>query len=125
MTASKPLLVLAGSVSVVLGVLGVFLPLLPTTPFFLLAAICYARSSPRLHYRLLTNRLFGSYIRNYCERKGVPLRVKIAALALLVLTITYSAIFIVDILFVRILLFGVMIGVSIHLVRLPVLRSKR
>jgi len=108
-------LIIAGTFFVGLGVLGIFLPLLPTTPFFLLAAVCYARSSKRLYHWLLNNKWFGKYIKNYRERKEIPLKVKIFSISLLWLTIMFSNIFIVDNLFVRIILFLIATGVTIHI----------
>ena len=88
--AKKALLVAAGSVSLALAVLGVFLPLLPTTPFLLLASACYVRSSERLHGWLMGNRLLGGYIRNFKERRGVPLRAKVVTVVILWLPLIYS-----------------------------------
>jgi len=88
--AKKALLVAAGSVCLALAVLGVFLPLLPTTPFLLLASACYVRSSERLHGWLMGNRLLGGYIRNFKERRGVPLRAKVTTVVLLWLPLLYS-----------------------------------
>lgn len=112
---NKWLLVIAGTIFVGLGVLGIFLPILPTTPFLLVAAACYVRSSKRLYIWLLTNRLFGSYIRNYREGHGIPLKMKIFTIILLWATISCSAICFVNILWVRILLFLIAIGVTTHL----------
>lgn len=89
-SAKKALLVAAGSICIVLAVLGVFLPLLPTTPFLLLASACYVRSSERLHGWLMGNRLLGGYIRNFKERRGIPLRAKVTTVALLWLPLLYS-----------------------------------
>ena len=89
-SAKKALLVAAGSLCIVLAVLGVFLPLLPTTPFLLLASACYVRSSERLHGWLMGNRLLGGYIRNFQERRGVPFRAKVATVVLLWLPLLYS-----------------------------------
>lgn len=111
----KGLLIIAGMVLVGLGILGIFLPLLPTTPFLLLAAVCYAKSSRRFYNWLLGNKWFGKYIKNYREGKGIPLKIKIFSISLLWLTILFSAIFIVNILFVRIILIMIAIGVSIHI----------
>jgi hypothetical protein len=88
--AKKALLVAAGSLCIVLAVLGVFLPLLPTTPFLLLASACYVRSSERLHGWLMGNRLLGGYIRNFKERRGVPLRAKVTTVVILWLPLLYS-----------------------------------
>ena len=112
------LLVICGTLSLFLGAVGIFFPVLPTTPFLLLSAACYARSSVRLHSWLLNNRIFGSYIRDYQEGRGVSLRHKIAALVLLWLSIGYAAGFAVSRTWLRILLLGIAAGVTIHLCKL-------
>lgn len=89
-SAKKALLVAAGSICIVLAVLGVFLPLLPTTPFLLLASACYVRSSERLHGWLMGNRLLGGYIRGFKERRGITIRAKVTTVALLWLPLLYS-----------------------------------
>jgi uncharacterized membrane protein YbaN (DUF454 family) len=106
--AKKALLVAAGSVSLALAVLGVFLPLLPTTPFLLLASACYVRSSERLHGWLMANRLLGGYIRNFKERRGVPVRAKLTTVAFLWLPLLYS-VYRLDLLWLEVLL--VLMGV--------------
>ena len=88
--AKKAILVTAGSLCIGLAVLGLFLPLLPTTPFLLLASACYVRSSERLHGWLMGNRLLGGYIRNFKERRGLPLRAKVTTVVLLWLPLLYS-----------------------------------
>lgn len=100
-----------------LGVLGMFLPLLPTTPFLLLAAACYARSSQRFHTWLLTNRLCGEYIRNYHQANGIPLKQLAVILTTLWLTIGATAIFFATAWWARLILLCVAVGVTIHLVR--------
>lgn len=115
-------LIIAGTLFVGLGVLGIFLPLLPTAPFFLLAAACYVRSSKRLYHWLLNNKWFGKYMKNYRERKEIPLKVKIFSISLLWLTIMFSIIFIVDNLFVRIILFLIAIGVTIHILSIRTMK---
>ncbi|MDW7657357.1 MAG: YbaN family protein [Bacillota bacterium] len=112
--AVRLLIALAGSVALALGIIGIFVPVLPTTPFLLLAAACYLRSSRRLYAWLLNHRLFGRTIRNYLRHKSVDRRTKILALFLLWLSLTVSAILVPSTL-VRILLPLVGIGVSIHL----------
>jgi hypothetical protein len=112
----------AGTLFLALGVVGAFLPLLPTTPFLLLSAACYARGSRRFYGWLMGHRVLGEYIRNYREGKGLPLRTKVVALTLLWLTITSSALFVVESLPVRIVLFLVAVGVTAHLLYLPTLR---
>jgi uncharacterized protein len=115
----------AGSVSLALGVLGIPLPLLPTTPFLLLSAWCYARSSQRFYCWLLNHRLFGEYIRDYREKGGVQKKVKITAIALLWVTISISATFAVGLWWVRLLLLGIAIGVSIHILSLKTVKKDR
>lgn len=118
------ILVISGTFFLCLGVVGIFLPLLPTTPFLLLSASLYAISSKRLHRWLLNNKLFGNYIKNYKEGKGIPLKVKVLSLSFLWITILYSIFCVVKILFVRIILLLIAIGVSIHIVSLKTLKKK-
>jgi len=115
----RTLFVITGTIFLGLGSIGIILPVLPTTPFLLLSAACYYRSSERLHQWMINNRWFGNYIRNYKEGKGIPLKTKVLVLSLLWISITYSAIFIITILFVQIVLFIIAIGVSAHIIRLP------
>ena len=89
----RVVLIITGTFFVGLGILGIFLPLLPTTPFLLLAAACYARSSKRFYNWLLNNKWFGNYIKNYRDGKGVPLKVMVLSISLLWITIIFSAVF--------------------------------
>ena len=118
-------LIACGTLSVALGVLGVFLPLLPTTPFLLLAAACYARSSERWYDWLLGNRWCGPYIRNYREGKGISLRRTAVAIALLWLTIGYTAFVAVSQWWLRLLLLAIAGGVTVHLLRHRRARDRR
>ena len=79
----KPFYNVAGAIAVLLGILGIFLPLLPTTPFLLLASWCFARGSDRLHGWLLSHRVFGEYLRNFEAGRGIPLKAKIVATVML------------------------------------------
>jgi hypothetical protein len=108
-----------------LGAAGVFLPILPTTPFLLLSAACYYKGSERMHRWLLNNKLFGSYIRNYNEGKGISQTGKIFTLFLLWITIGYSALFMVSSYVVQIVLFAVAIVVTVHVVTLPTFRKSQ
>jgi uncharacterized membrane protein YbaN (DUF454 family) len=109
------LLTLVGTISLGLGILGIFLPLLPTTPFLLLAAACYSRSSRRFSNWLSGNRLFGKFIKDYQEGKGIPLKLKIFSILLLWITIGCSAAFAVQMLAVRAILVVIAFGVTIHI----------
>lgn len=118
------LLTICGTLAVALGVLGMLVPLLPTTPFLLLAAICYARGSERFYNWLLNNRWCGEYIRNYREGRGILLKQKVLTLLLLWLTIGYTAGFVVPLWWVRLLLFIIAVGVTLHLVRVKTFRPE-
>jgi uncharacterized membrane protein YbaN (DUF454 family) len=116
------ILITAGSLFLGLGILGIFIPILPTTPFLLLAAACYARSSERFYHWLLSNKWFGNYIRSYREGEGVPLKVKVVILVLLWLAIGYS-IFLFPFLWVRIVLILIAVGVTIHILYIRTLKQ--
>lgn len=114
----RHLLILAGSLFVVLGGIGALVPILPTTPFLLLAATCYLRSSQRLYDWLMHNRLFGEYLRRYRAGQGLPLGLKIWTITVLWLSLSASALWGVPagLWWVRLLLAVVGIGVSLHLI---------
>jgi len=111
-------LLLCGTLSLGLGLLGIFVPLLPTTCFLLLAAWCYARSSQRLYDRLLNARLIGPYLRRYRDSRVIPPKVKIAALVMMWITIGYAVLTYPNV-WVRLTLFAIAVGVTIHLQKLP------
>jgi len=79
----RPVLLVAGSLSLVLGLIGIAIPVLPTTPFVLLAAGCYARSSTRFYQALRRSRVFGPFIENYQSGSGIPRELKIGTLTVL------------------------------------------
>ena len=112
------LLIVAGTLSLVTGVIGIFLPLLPTVPLVLLAGFCYARSSERLHTWLINNRHFGPIISNFEAGRGVPRRVKVRAITVIWLSMFVSA-WIVARLPLVIMLMVIGLSVSIYLWRLP------
>jgi len=115
---ASTLWIIGGSVSIGLGIIGIFLPVLPTTPFLLLGAFCYSRGSNALHRKLLENPILGEYIRDYQEGRGVPLAQKIISITFLWLTIGGSILFVKPALWLSLLLFGIATGVTIHLVRI-------
>jgi uncharacterized membrane protein YbaN (DUF454 family) len=114
-TVRRWLLMTIGIMAVGLGTAGIFLPLLPTTPFLLLAAACFFRSSDRLYQWLIHNRWFGSHIRNYREHRALPLRAKVIALILLWTTMTYSIFFLVTNKALQVLLLLIAAIVTIYL----------
>lgn len=109
------LLISLGMTALVLGIIGIFIPVLPTTPFILLAAALFARSSQRFYMWLIENRFFGRYIRDYREGRGIPLRLKAGAIALLWITIGLSIVFALDMLFIRLMLAVIAVGVTLHI----------
>lgn len=121
---SRKLYVGLGCFFVVLGVLGALLPLLPTTPFLLLASSCFVRSSPALNRRLLESRLFGPFLRDWQKHRGVRPRVKRTAIAAVVLAVGLSATFgqlSTPLLTLLLILGG--IGLTV-VIRLPVVRPE-
>jgi uncharacterized membrane protein YbaN (DUF454 family) len=94
-------LLIGGTVSVILAVIATLLPVIPTTPFVLLAAVCYGRSSERLYRRLMNSRLIGENYHNLREGRGLPLRVKLSALLLAWIMLGLAAIYMVESAFMK------------------------
>lgn len=120
----KWLLNIIGILLVGLAFAGIFIPLLPTTPFLLLAAACFMKSSKRLYNWLVTHKWFGSYIRNYREYKAVPKRTKIATLILLWGTIGYTSFAVLTSWSIRLILLFVAVGVTVHILRIKTLKRE-
>ena len=115
--AKKAILIAAGTLCLALAVIGVFLPLLPATPFLLLASACYVRSSERLHRWLMGNRVLGTYIRNFQERRGIPLRAKVLTVVILWLSLLYS-IYRLDLLLLELMLLAMGLTSSLLILRI-------
>lgn len=113
----KSILIGVGTLSIVFGVIGLFLPIIPTTPFLLLAGACYMRSSEKHHKRLLENKWLGPYLKDYYEDKGIPLYAKIISISFLWVSLSVSMVFFAKTLWVRIILIGIGAGVTIFLLR--------
>lgn len=124
MDIRKAVLIFTGTVCVALGVLGMFLPLLPTTVFLLMAAYCYSRSSERFHTWLLNNRLCGKYIRDYKSGAGISVRQKVTTIAILWASIGFSIWMIGAGFWVTLLLIAIAVGVTLHLVMIKTLRPE-
>lgn len=114
---------LIGGIAVVLAILGIFLPLLPTTPFLLLASACFVRGSERLHRWLRNNPMFGEYLRNIEDKKGIPLKGKVFTLVLLWGSLAFS-IYLLRPLVLKGMLIAIGIGVSILILRMKTLQSE-
>lgn len=112
---TRLVLVIAGNIFVGLGILGIFLPLLPATPFFLLAATCFAKSSPKFYHWLMNNRWFGSYLKNYRDKKCIPKKIKIVSISILWIVILSTIVFAVETIFFKIILIIIAIGVTTHI----------
>lgn len=118
------ILTIIGWLAVALGTLGIFLPLLPTTPFILLAAWCFARSSPRFHHWLLYRSWFGGYLRHWQRYKAMPPGAKPRAIIVILLTFGVS-LWLVDMVWVRLLLLTILCGLLIFLWRIPVVDAEQ
>ena len=101
-----------------LGIIGIFLPLLPTTPFLLLTAACYLRSSPRFYHWLISHPVLSKYLLAYLDGKGIPRRVKIYTTLPLWVSLLFSA-YLVPLLWVKAGLMLIGAGVTVYIWRLP------
>lgn len=111
--------IILGSLFLILGAIGIFIPLLPTTPFWLLTCWFYVRSSEALYNRAMNNRYFGSYIRNYMVDKAIPLRSKIISVSIMWLSAILTSLFLIEYVWVKILLILISIGVTWHILSFP------
>ena len=109
------LFIVLGTVTLILGVVGIFVPLLPTTPFLLLTAFLYLKGSPKCYDWLLQQPVLGKYIRDFRENKIISLRVKILSLTLMWGTILYGVCVVVQSFPIKILLILIASGVTIHI----------
>ncbi|HOI25837.1 MAG TPA: YbaN family protein [Paludibacteraceae bacterium] len=119
----KTVYIIIGTISLLLGTMGIFLPVLPTTPFYLLTAWLYMKSSDRLYAKVMSNQYFGNTVYNYQKNKAITMKSRIIAITTLWLSISFS-IYLVEILWVRILLLFTALCVTIHLCRMKTLRKK-
>ncbi len=113
------LLIFAGIAFVLLGIAGALLPVLPTTPFMLLAAACFARASPRFYNWLLNNRLFGPTVLEWRRHHSIPWRIKITAIVLMSVTLSVSVVFFVPWLELQIALALCGVALGVYLYRIP------
>lgn len=111
----KKVLILCGSLSLALGIIGIFLPLVPTTPLLLLAATCYFHGSGSLYRWLMNHPKLGPYIRSFREDKSIPLRAKIFSVTMVWLTLLYCAFFVAEYLWLRLLFIALAVGITWHI----------
>ncbi|TXT57093.1 MAG: conserved membrane protein of unknown function [Promethearchaeota archaeon] len=121
----KALYFTGGTISLILGIIGIVFPILPTTPFLLLATALYARSSEKAYNWLLNNRILGPYIRNYIEGRGMPIKVKIFTIILLWAIILLSIFLFIQITWVKYLLLIIAIAVTVHIVLIRPKKDKK
>lgn len=112
----KALLVTCGTICVGLGIVGIFLPLMPTTVFLLLAAACYARSSERFHRRLVEHPWLGPYVQ---QNRGMTGRQKAVSIGVLWLSLIVTMIWAAGAIWLRLFLVAVGVGVTVHVARIP------
>lgn len=117
----KKILFFTGCISLIIGAIGIAVPLLPTTPFLLLSAYAFGKSSEKYHYFIMNNKIFGKYIRDYQEKKGITLKNKINAISILALSIGFSF-WNINSIHLRIFLAIVFFSVSFHICRLRTLK---
>lgn len=116
-------LIAVGVLCVGLGVAGVFVPLLPTTPFLLLAAACFSRSSERFYRSLTTNRWVGGHIRNYLEHRATTVATKFASITMLWCALTLAGSLFTHNWIVRSVLALIGVGVTVHLATLKTVQD--
>ncbi|MHC1778544.1 MAG: YbaN family protein [Lentimicrobium sp.] len=121
----RSLLLVSGFIAVILGFTGIFVPLLPTTPFLLLASWCFVRSSERMNQRLMHNRYLGPYISNYKSGHGITRRNKVYSLAFLWITLSISFIFGPPYWWLRLGLIFIGTVVTVHILRFKTLRDNQ
>ena len=118
----KYLLIILGSISLVLGIIGIFLPLLPTTPLLLLSAALYVRSSEKMYQWLIHHKYLGTYIRNFREHRAIPLRAKIISVSMVWISLIYCSITISENLWIKAMFIVLAIGICWHILSYKTLK---
>lgn len=111
----KAILLVIGTITLIFGFVGVFLPVLPTTPFLLVSLACFVNSSTKMHQFIMNNKVLGPYVKDYASGKGIPKKAKWRAVLFIWVTIGFSATFILDRLFLRIVILIIALLVSIYI----------
>lgn len=109
------LYLISGFLLVGIGVIGIFLPILPTTIFLILASACFLKSSPKANDWLRNHKILGVYVKNYQDKTGLTVKAKVFNIALLWIMILSSAFFFTEKLFIKLILLAIAVGVTIHL----------
>lgn len=103
-TPLRIVLIIAGTISLAVGIVGAFVPILPTTPFVLLAAMCYVRSSQRLYEWLMRSRFASKHVQSVLAGHGIPLSVKVLSLAFSAIMIGYVSLVVTESFLIRMVL---------------------
>lgn len=120
---NKIILIALGWIFVALGVIGIFVPLMPSTIFFILAAWCFSKSSQKFYNQLINHPRVGKVVRDFYEKRGLPLKTKIVSITLMSAMIVSSAIFFTDHIIVRLLLLTIAVAASAYIISLKTLRE--
>ncbi len=112
----KKLYMVVGTFFLIVGGIGIVLPVLPTTPFFLLAAACYTNGSKKMYQWMMDNKIFGEFLKHYYEGTGISLKVKVVSITSVWLIISISILFMTNILWIEGLLLAVAFGVTVHII---------
>jgi uncharacterized protein len=113
--AVKALLISIGTLSIILGVIGIVIPLLPTTPLILLGAACYIKSSEKLYQKLIKNKWLGGYIKDFREKNGISRKNKIISITMMWLSICCTLLFIDISFLIRSILIIIAVTVSAYI----------
>jgi len=106
----------SGFLLVAIGIIGIFLPLLPTTIFLILASACFVKSSPKANEWLRSNKILSPYLKNYQDKTGLSAKTKIFTISFLWISISLSAFYLTNEFYIKIILLAIAVGVSIHLI---------
>lgn len=115
---------ISGVLLVAIGVIGIFLPILPTTIFLILASACFIKSSPQANEWLRNHKILGMYIKNYQDKSGLTIKSKIFNITLVWIMISASAIFFTELWYIRLLLLAIAVGITIHLLMVKTKKIK-
>lgn len=122
--ARRIVYIILGTAFFILGAIGIFVPLLPTTPFWLLTCWFYIRSSESLYHRVMKNRYFGSYVRGFLVDKAIPMRSKVLSIGLIWLSTLLTSWLLSGYIWIKILLVVISSGVTWHISSYPTKREE-
>ena len=114
----KILLIIVGWFFVLLGIIGIFTPVMPSIPFFIIASVCFSKSSAKFHHLLLDNKWIGPHIKKYHENHGITIKAKMACLAVQWIGLGCTALLFIRQPLGRLLLLLIGIGVSVYILSL-------